>query len=177
MYKPESIYTKISLEAIVKYIKEGETLNSEAEELQPELGYKFPCFVSIHTLDGALRGCVGTLEPCRDNLYQEIVQNSISAATKDSRFETLKEHELDDISVSVYVLSEPFPVYNLDDHNPITKGLIVKLNGITRAVLLPNIKGIDTVDDQVYKLKKKGGIEDIDNEHLEFYAFTAEEYK
>jgi len=135
------------------------------------------CFVSLYNSDGNLRGCIGTIVPYSRNLFEEIVQNSISAATKDSRFDTLSKSELDDITLSVYVLSEPYPINNFDDHDPVTKGLIVKKDGKTRAVLLPNIKGIDTVEDQVYKLKKKGGIEDADNKHLEYFAFTANEYK
>ncbi|MCD4679665.1 MAG: AmmeMemoRadiSam system protein A [Bacteroidales bacterium] len=177
MYKPESIYTKIALQTIISHIMEGEVTEIPDNEIPSELKAKKSCFVTLHNIDGELRGCVGTLTPYMNNLYEEIIQNSISAATKDSRFEAVSEKELDDICLSVSVLSEPYPIDSFTELDPKKKGLIVKLQGKTQAVLLPNIKGIDTVEDQIYKLKKKGGIEDVDNELLEFYAFTAKEYK
>ncbi len=177
MYKPESIYTKIALQTIVSHIMEKRITEIPYSELPPELQVKKACFVTLHKSDGELRGCVGTLIPYEDSLYKEITKNSISAATKDSRFKAVSKTELDDICLSVSVLSEPYPINGFAELDPKEKGVIVKLQGKTQAVLLPNIKGIDTVKDQIYKLKKKGGIELIENEFLEYYAFTTKEYK
>ncbi len=177
MYKPESIYTKIALQAIVSYLTEGITIEFSGEDVPPELLDRKACFVTIHLSDGSLRGCIGTLSPHTENLGQEIIQNSISAATRDTRFEAVTEEELDDIYLSVSVLSEPYKINDFDELDPKEKGVVVRLNGKTMAVLLPNIPGIDSVDDQIDKLKRKGGIEDIGNEYLEFYAFTTKENK
>lgn len=177
MYKPESIYTKIALQAIISYLKEGVIITTVDEMLPEELKEKKACFVTIHTNEGNLRGCIGTLSPHHDSLFEEIIQNSISAATKDIRFEPLTVEEIDDISLSVSVLSDPFPIESFSELNPEKYGVIVRLNSITKAVLLPNIKGIDTVEDQIYKLKKKGGVEEIDDEFLQYFAFTTKEYK
>jgi len=176
MYQPESIYSKVALKAIITHISEGKDYELPDNEIPEALKTPKGCFVSIHKMDGSLRGCVGTLIPYRDNLFNEIVQNSISSATKDSRFEPLSKDELDTITLSVYVLSEAYLINDFSELDPKTKGVIVKLNDQTQAVLLPNIKGIDTVEDQIYKLKKKGGIEDVDDEHLDYYSFTADEF-
>lgn len=176
MYKPQSIYTETALNTIISYITKRDIVKTDIEKIPSELKTPKACFVTIHRNDGSLRGCIGTLSPQRDNLYEEIVHNSISAATRDSRFNPLTPGELEDITISVSVLSEPYPIMDFDELDPKQKGLIVRYDNRTQAVLLPNIKGIDTVEDQVYKLKKKGGIEDIDDKYLEYFAFTTEEY-
>ena len=104
-------------------------------------------FVSLKKR-GQLRGCIGTLQPVQSSLAREIIDNAISAATKDPRFEPLTLDELDDITISVDVLSVPEPVYGLEDLDPSRYGVIVK-SGWRKGVLLPDLPGITNAEEQV----------------------------
>ncbi|MCD4744844.1 MAG: AmmeMemoRadiSam system protein A [Bacteroidales bacterium] len=177
MYKPKSVYVKIAMEAIISYLKHGNTRKLGQKEIPKELSdYKQGCFVSLHNLDGSLRGCIGTIEPHEKNLYKEIIHNAISSATKDSRFEPLTEDELDNIEVSVDVLSEPERIENIEELDPEKFGIIVSDGRYRRAILLPKIKTIDTVEKQLDIVKHKAGLENTDNEFLKIYKFTSVRY-
>ena len=63
------------------------------------------CFVSIKTRNGDLRGCIGTIDPVKDSLAEEIIWNAINAATATRRFSPVRADELPDLKYSVDVLS------------------------------------------------------------------------
>jgi MEMO1 family protein len=116
------------------------------------------CFVSIKTRDGDLRGCIGTLEPAKDTLAEEIITNAISAATFDPRFLPIRENELPCLKYSVDILSAPEPAKS-EDLDPETYGVIVEEeNGPRRGLLLPHLEGIDTVAKQIEIASRKAGI-------------------
>ena len=122
------------------------------------LAVRAPCFVSLKTRDGDLRGCIGTIEPVKDFLAQEIVANAISAATSDPRFDSVREDELANLVYSVDVLlpSEPATIDELD---PQLYGVIVEDESESlRGLLLPDIPGVDTAEQQVEIAKRKAGI-------------------
>lgn len=122
------------------------------------LGARAPCFVCLKMRDGELRGCIGTIEPAKDTLAQEIVANAISAATSDPRFDPVNESELADLMYSVDVLlpAEPAEMEELD---PSVYGVIVEDESETRrGLLLPDIPGVETAQQQVDIAKRKAGI-------------------
>ncbi len=176
MYEPKTIYTKIALQTIVNQLKK--TPDSTNQEDIPEeiLSNRRGCFVSLHKLDGSLRGCIGTIEAREKNLYKEISRNAISAAFNDSRFSRLTFDELDDLELSVDVLTEPEQIYDLDDLDPQIYGIIVSDDSFSRAVLLPSIPSIDTVEKQIDIVKRKAGLSKVDNEKLKFFRFTSTRY-
>jgi len=177
LYQPKSIYVKVALDAIIHYLKNGNIRELEKKEVPEELTTEASCFVSIHKTDGSLRGCIGTVEPHRENLYKEIIHNAVSAATRDPRFEPLSENELEDIEISVDVLSKPVTIKSFEELDPKHFGLIVRDRMFgNSALLLPDIKGINTVDEQVRNIKLKAGIYKDNNEGLEFLKFTSERF-
>jgi len=116
------------------------------------------CFVSIKTREGDLRGCIGTIDPVKDTLAQEIMWNAVSAATSDPRFPPVRADELSNLRYSVDVLSAPEPC-TLDDLDPKIYGVIVEdERGLRRGLLLPNLEGIDTATQQVEIASRKAGI-------------------
>ena len=122
------------------------------------LGAHAACFVSLKTLDGQLRGCIGTIEPMRDTLAEELVSNAINAATRDPRFLPVSTAELVNLRYSVDVLSAPEPA-ELEDLNPAIYGVIVTdERGSKRGLLLPDLPGINTVSEQVEIATRKAGI-------------------
>lgn len=117
------------------------------------------CFVSIKTLEGDLRGCIGTIDPVKDTLAEEIIWNAVSAATRDPRFSPVSADELPDLKYSVDVLTVPEPC-EFEDLNPRTYGVIVEdEDGMRRGLLLPNLAGIETATQQVATAARKAGID------------------
>jgi AmmeMemoRadiSam system protein A len=113
-------------------------------------------FVSIKK-DGELRGCIGTTTPTRENIAEEILSNSVSAAVRDPRFEPITEGELDSLTYSVDVLAAPEPISSPDELDVKRYGVIVSSGG-RRGLLLPDLAGVDTPEQQIDIARRKGGI-------------------
>ena len=113
------------------------------------------CFVSLKK-HGELRGCIGTLEPAAADLGAEIARNALSAAFHDPRFQRVRADELPALTCSVDVLSPSAPCTR-SDLDPAVYGVIV-LAGFRRGVLLPDLQGVDSVEQQVDIALQKAGI-------------------
>ena len=152
----EDVYVKLarlSLETFVKTHEPAELPKNLPEELTNR---RAGAFVSLHK-DGNLRGCIGTIAATQKNLAEEILQNAISACSRDPRFEPVTVDELDDIEYSVDVLSEPERIFNVKQLDVHRYGVIVE-NGTRRGLLLPDLDGVDTVAEQIAIAKRKAGI-------------------
>lgn len=122
------------------------------------LSARAACFVSIKTRAGDLRGCIGTVEPAKQTLAEELIMNAINAATRDPRFDPVAVSELPDLLYSVDILAAPEPA-TFDDLDPKIYGVIVEdESGFSRGLLLPDIDGVDTVEKQVSIASRKAGI-------------------
>ena len=122
------------------------------------LGARAACFVSIKTREGNLRGCIGTIEPVKETLGEELVANAISAATRDPRFAPVTENELPNLKYSVDIMAAPEPA-TFADLDPAVYGVIVEdESGSFRGLLLPDIDGVDTAEQQVNIAARKAGI-------------------
>ncbi len=113
-------------------------------------------FVSLHK-GGNLRGCIGTIMATQDTLAEEILQNAISACSRDPRFDPVTAGELDDLEYSVDVLGEPERIFDVKALDVKRYGVIVE-NGGRRGLLLPDLEGVDTVEEQIAIAKRKAGI-------------------
>ena len=149
--------TALARHTIETFVTLG-TVISPPNDLPHELTARTGCFVSIKTHEGELRGCVGTIDPVKDTLADEIIWNAISAATRDPRFPPVGSDELAKLKYSVDVLSAPEPA-TLDDLDPVVYGVIVEdETGMRRGLLLPNLAGVDSVAKQVEIASRKAGI-------------------
>lgn len=176
MYKTKSRHTELALKVIELTVKNKNLSTIRTAEIPDELREQLACFVSIHLKNGKLRGCIGTIQPRTDNLYQEIITNAISAATNDSRFNEVSPEELEDLEVSVDVLSKPWLIENERELDPKKLGVIVTDGQFSRGVLLPNIEGVDSAEQQLNIAKRKASLSHIDNNSLQIYAFTSTRY-
>lgn len=155
-----------------------EVLNAYFERRHPVLNseegffHKAACFVTLHNKsDNSLRGCIGTLSPNQQNLREEIHTNTLSAALNDPRFPPLKAEELDRIYISVDVLDNPEPIQSAEELDPKIYGIIVSAKG-KRGVLLPDLPGIDRVEDQIAIAMRKAGIAPGSPLHIERFKVT-----
>lgn len=131
-------------------------------------------FVSLHE-HGELRGCIGTIAACQASIAEEVIANAVSASTKDPRFPAVRPDELDFLEYSVDVLGKPERIDSLDELDPKRFGVIVT-NGWKRGLLLPDLEGVDTVEDQVAIAMRKAGIsagEPIELERFEVIRHSA----
>ena len=134
-----------------------------------------PCFVSLKTRGGELRGCIGTIEPARHTLAEEIISNAISAATADPRFEPVAPEELENLRYSVDVLL-PAEEVTINDLDPQVYGVIVAdESGARRGLLLPDIPGIDDAKQQVEIAARKAGIPQ--GEAIRLWRFKVERFR
>ena len=122
-------------------------------------------FVSLH-LDGRLRGCIGTIAASRPNIAEEIIDNAVSACSRDPRFSPVTPGELNRLEISVDVLGKPEPIDSPDQLDVKRYGVIVS-RGAKRGLLLPNLDGVDSVDDQIRIARQKGGIREGEPYRLE----------
>ena len=125
-------------------------------------------FVSLHE-HGQLRGCIGTISATCSSIAEEILQNGISACSRDPRFDPVSVDELDYLDYSVDVLGDAERISSPDELDPRRYGVIVT-KGWKRGLLLPNLEGVDTVDDQLRIAKMKAGIDPYD-ERVELERF------
>jgi AmmeMemoRadiSam system protein A len=124
--------------------------------------------------NGRLRGCIGTIAPTKANVALEIIQNAVSAGLQDSRFEPVNISELPLLTYKVDVLSEPETIAGPEELDVKRYGVIVS-SGNRRGLLLPNLDGVDTVDEQVSIARKKGGIPDNAPVNLERFEVIRHE--
>ena len=122
-------------------------------------------FVSLH-LNGRLRGCIGTITASRQNIAEEIIDNAVSACSRDPRFSPVTPGELNRLEISVDVLGKPEPIDSPDQLDVKRYGVIVS-RGMKRGLLLPNLDGVDSVEDQIRIARQKGGIREDEPYRLE----------
>ncbi len=135
---------------------------------------KRACFVSIKTLRGDLRGCIGTILPSYPTIDREIAENAVSASTRDPRFPPMRSGELNGVTFSVDVLTLPEPVTDTGELDPKIWGVIVS-KGYRRGVLLPDLEGVDSVRQQLEIAAGKAGIYDMSGVRIE--RFRVDRYK
>jgi len=172
---PKNIYVALAKKAVKRYLDNDSVKNSEIpEEL---FRTKAGCFVSLHLKkNDELRGCIGTILPTKSSLAQEIISNAISACS-DPRFIPVEKKEYTSLAFSVDILSEPEPVKTKRKLDPKKYGLIVRGKNDGRVgVLLPDLPGVKTADDQVEITRRKAGIDDKDTP-IEMFRFSVERYE
>ena len=122
-------------------------------------------FVSLHKHD-RLRGCIGTIAPTTGSIAKEIVRNAVCAATEDPRFDPVTADELKWLDISVDVLGRPEPIDGPEELDVKRYGVIVT-NGHRRGLLLPDLDGVDTVEEQIAIARRKAGIREKEPVRLE----------
>ncbi len=153
----EDAFVALARRTLEQTLKEGQKQASAPKNLPAEMtGQRAGVFVSLHK-HGALRGCIGTTAPTTASVAEEIVQNAVSAAVRDPRFDPVAPEEVDELEISVDVLGTPEPVDGEEQLDPKRYGVIVS-RGARRGLLLPDLDGVDTVRRQVDIARQKAGI-------------------
>ncbi len=167
-----SPHVKLAKKAVETYVRENRVIDVPPDVPEELKNTRAGVFVSLKK-NGALRGCIGTIEPVQDNLAEEIIANAISAAVRDPRFLPVEEDELDELTYSVDVLKPAEPVHDIRELDPKRYGVIVEC-GSRRGLLLPDLEGVDTVEEQIGIARRKAFIGP--NEPIRLYRFEVVRY-
>lgn len=160
---------QVALESIRAAVIEGRRctvscLESSLEKMpdSSRLSAQGACFVTL-LKHGRLRGCIGTLEVYR-SLLEDVVGNAYSAAMCDPRFPAVTVEELDQLELSISVLTEPEEVMVKSESDlirglvPHVDGLILQ-DGVHRATYLPSVwEQLPDRTEFVCELKGKAGL-------------------
>lgn len=165
-------FVELAKQSVEGFVRTGRTISSPGP-LSPEMKDKAGVFVSIKK-QGHLRGCIGTFMPCQENIAAEIIKNAVCAATQDPRFDAVRENELDELTYSVDVLSPPEKIKDLSELDPKIYGVIIT-GGHRKGLLLPDLEGVDTVEEQLRITRMKAGI--MPDEKIEIFRFRVQRYK
>ena len=158
-------YVRLARKSLEEYIRKGRRI-SMPEDLPEEMRKtRAGAFVSIHK-HGKLRGCIGTIEPVTDCVAQEIIRNAVSASTQDPRFDPITPDELKWLEINVDVLGKPERIDSIAQLDVKRYGVIVSCGG-RRGLLLPDLDGVDTPEQQVSIALQKGGIRGSEKYRME----------
>lgn len=162
----EDPWVKLARLSLETFVRTGKQLDTLPDNLPNEMTTRSAgAFVSLHA-HGQLRGCIGTTGPTTESVAWEIVQNAVSACSKDPRFAPVRVDELDSLEYSVDVLGAPEAVSSPAELDIKRYGVIVSCGG-RRGLLLPDLEGVDTVAQQIDIARQKGGISSRERYTLE----------
>ena len=147
---------KLAKDTVELYIREGKVLQRPDDDVAPEMKERAGVFVCLK-IRGMLRGCIGTFEPQEPDVASEVIRNAVSAATCDPRFSCVRQDELSNIEYSIDVLTPPEHIRDSKELDPRRYGVIVQA-GRKRGLLLPDLEGVDTIEEQVGIASQKAGI-------------------
>ena len=161
----EDSYVRLARDTIEAFVETG-MMPGIPEGLPEELYHsRAGAFVSLKE-DGRLRGCIGTICAVRGSLAEEIMHNAVSACSEDPRFSPVEKWEVERLSISVDVLGDTEKISSPEELDVSRYGVIVT-RGARRGLLLPNLEGVDTVEEQIAIAKQKAGIREYENVELE----------
>ena len=162
----EDPWVRLARLSLETFVKTGERLERLPDDLPAEMTEQAAgAFVSLHA-HGQLRGCIGTTGPTTESVAWEIVQNAVSACSRDPRFPPVTVSELDILEYSVDVLGQPEPISSPAELDVKKYGVIVSCGG-RRGLLLPDLEGVDTVEQQIDIARQKSGISSREKYTLE----------
>lgn len=164
----ENWYVRLAKASLEKHIKGRDKLSEDEKAEYPDFIKKERAgvFVCIKK-NGRLRGCIGTITASYDNTFEETCALAVSAGTSDPRFPAVTEKELPELVYTVDVMGIPEKATR--DELDVRKYGVIVSSGFRRGLLLPNLEGVDTVEEQLSISRQKGGIgpdEDIEIERF-----------
>ena len=155
---------ELARQVIALGVRNGSAPTIQVNNVPPPLRSTRAAFVTV-TLDGKLRGCIGSVQPQRA-LVDDVATNAYKAAFEDKRFAPLTPAELPKIGVSVSVLSCQAPIVMeseadlLAQLRPRVDGLVIRDEKLKKgALFLPHVwEGIAKPENFLRRLKEKAGL-------------------
>lgn len=178
-YGPAMLHLAAS--SIIYGLDQGTPLPVQPEDHPRELRDKGACFVTLKKA-GKLRGCIGSLQAHRP-LAVDLSDNGFRSAFKDPRFPKVTDDEVEQLNVSLSILSPSAPMTFRDEADllsqlrPRIDGLIIE-DSKHRALFLPSVwEQIPEAKVFLAHLKAKAGMKkDHWSPTFKAWRFIAGEY-
>jgi len=132
--KEKNELLKIARNAVTGYIEKNQKVYPDVQN--DKFLQKRGVFVSLYVNED-LRGCIGYPLPYKE-LYKAIVDNAISAASEDIRFQSIVSEEIDKLKIEISVLTVPESVNDYSDIKVGEHGILVS-KGNNKGLLLPQV--------------------------------------
>ena len=177
---------KLARNTIETYLKTGKKPNVDETKLTPTLKKVQGCFTTLNK-NHDLRGCIGHILP-QEELYKCVMDNAISAAVSDPRFNQVGYNELKDIKIEISVLTVPKKLKFSSGEDlknklrPMIDGVVLK-KGWHQSTYLPQVwEQLPNKEEFLSSLCVKGGMDsncwqDTKTEVSTYQAFVFEEEK
>lgn len=171
---PTDPYVRFARTAVHAWVRERKKIDwveyAAENEVDPAFSERMTgpgcgAFVSLHR-QGLLRGCIGTIEPVRSTLAEELASNAVSACSRDPRFPPVLPDELENLSIKVDLLQPPVPYEGAIDWDVRRFGVVVAGRGGRRGILLPDLEGVDHAHDQLDIATQKAGLRGSEVERI-----------
>ncbi len=170
---------RLARNSIAHGLEKQRALVPPRQDVHTALHAEGASFVTLQK-QGALRGCIGSLQAHRP-LYVDVAENAWASAFRDPRFPSLAPDEMDQLCIEISLLSapEPFPVQSeqdlLQQLRPGVDGLILQ-DGTRRATFLPAVwESLPTPAQFVRQLKQKAGMQaDHWSDTMQVQRYSAE---
>jgi AmmeMemoRadiSam system protein A len=171
----------IAADAIGAVLETGRPADPPLDDAEPWLHEPRATFVTLER-DGALLGCIGTIEPTRP-LGEDVAYNARQSAFADPRLPAISVDDFEAMSIKISVLSplERLPVSTVgqlaDEIRPGVDGVLLTADG-WRATFLPAVwDKVADPDEFVALLLRKAGLRaDAEPRTLEAWRYTSEEF-
>ncbi len=162
----EDPYVQLARLSVETYIRRGRPLTLKEAKKQLDLPGEMlstaaGAFVSLH---------IGTISACCSCIAEEIIQNAVSACSRDYRFHKVAVSELPLLEYSVDILGEAEDIAGPDQLDVKRYGVIVSC-GRKRGLLLPDLEGVDTVGEQIRIASAKAGISEEYDRNIRLQRF------
>ena len=178
----DKVLLQIAKDAILENFGEAKIDKEELLKKYPYLANEGAVFVTLN-LNGALRGCIGSLIAHR-SLLEDIIHNAKAAAFDDPRFFPLSKSEFEKIDLELSLLSTPKRVEYEDIEDLKSKieigvdGIILK-KGYNQATFLPQVwEELSNFEQFFAHLCKKAGLNpNCLQLHPEIYKYQVKKIK
>ncbi|MBI5221929.1 MAG: AmmeMemoRadiSam system protein A [Candidatus Magasanikbacteria bacterium] len=181
----KSFLLKLARRTLERYFASGRAMDShfhgnDKEGTSLELKEKRGTFVTLHK-HGELRGCIGHIEPVQE-IYKDVIDNTLAAAFEDTRFLPLEADELPEIKIEISVLTQPreLKYSSVDDLlvklTPLRDGVIIR-KGYRGATYLPQVwEDLFNKEEFLSSLCQKAGLpaDEWKSGNLQVFTYQAE---
>lgn len=126
--KDKKSLLKIARETIEEKVMRNNQVKINTDDFSEVLLNPAGAFVSLHTKEGKLRGCIGRFSPEKP-LYQVVRDMAISSAIQDYRFTPLGKDEIDEVDIEISVLTPMKKIDSIDEIELGKNGVYLRKDG------------------------------------------------
>ncbi len=127
-HKDKTDLLHVARQTLKEKVKYGRLPHIDTSGFSESLLQPAGAFVTLHTRDGQLRGCIGRFLP-DEPLYLVVRDMAVAAALQDYRFPPVSPAEIDDLDIEISVLTPLKKIHSIDEFKLGRDGIYIVKNG------------------------------------------------